>query len=324
MLTVVLKILSILGILLLILLGVALTLVLLVLFFPITYKLWADRKPAAEEGDSAAEKRAYAVNVRVKANWLFGFFRLCFLYPDPGNLTAKVLWIKLFDSAGTAEAGEEKPDKAKRKADRAEPAKTEKQTEAAAGGESAPAKEQEAEQQETEKQETENQEAEQQDEEEKGGLLNKIKCTIDKICDTISACRDKIRAIHENIAFYRELLLCEDTKGLVSHGFWRLGRILKSIRPRKLRADILFGTGSPDTTGYALGIYGILSPHLNREVNITPDFTQAVLEGEIYAAGHITVFRVLRHAVMLVLDKRLRKLMRRLKERETYSGKDNG
>ncbi|MDE6700476.1 MAG: DUF2953 domain-containing protein, partial [Acetatifactor sp.] len=92
----------------------------------------------------------------------------------------------------------------------------------------------------------------------------------------------------------------------------RLGRILKSIRPRKLRADIRFGTGSPDTTGYAFGIYGMFCSWLGKQVVLTPDFERAVLVGELDAAGHITVFKLLWHGLILVTDRRIRALMDKL------------
>ena len=73
------------------------------------------------------------------------------------------------------------------------------------------------------------------------------------------------------------------------------------------------GTGSPDTTGYAYGIYGMASAWLGNGICVTPDFTQAILEGEIYGAGHITVFKLLWHSLRVVLDKRLQLLIHRIK-----------
>ena len=59
MLTILFKILGILGILLLVLLGIALTVILLVLFFPLCYKA---------SGQKSADEMRFSVKVR----WLFG------------------------------------------------------------------------------------------------------------------------------------------------------------------------------------------------------------------------------------------------------------
>ena len=82
----------------------------------------------------------------------------------------------------------------------------------------------------------------------------------------------------------------------------------------KLKANVIFGTGSPDTTGYTFAIYGMFSPKLGKNVCVTPDFTAQVLEGTFYAKGHITVINVLVNVYALVLDKRLKLLNTRIKK----------
>ena len=95
MLTILFKILSILGIVLLILLGIALVVILLVLFFPISYK--AAGKRTVEE---------FFITARVK--WLFGLLRMNCDYPDPGKIYVKFLFFTLYDSSV------EKPEKTDR------------------------------------------------------------------------------------------------------------------------------------------------------------------------------------------------------------------
>ena len=140
-------------------------------------------------------------------------------------------------------------------------------------------------------------------------ILKKIK----KIKYTICSIYDKIKNIWENISYYVELLREEETRQLFSHVVFRLGKILKSIRPRRIRGQLLFGTGSPDTTGYAYGVYGMLSPFLGCRLLVTPDFTRAVLEGDIAVAGHITVFTILWNGLKVLLDKKFRRFVQKMK-----------
>ena len=140
-------------------------------------------------------------------------------------------------------------------------------------------------------------------------ILKKIR----KIKYTIRSIYDKIKNIWENISCYIELLQEEETKQLFSHVIFRLGKILKNIRPRHIRGQILFGTGSPDTTGYAYGVYGMLSPFLGNKVLVTPDFSRAVLEGDIYVSGHITVFTILWNILRVLADKKLRRFINKMK-----------
>lgn len=327
MLTVILKILSILGTLLLVLLGVLLLAILLVLFVPVTYRVRADRQETVPEGDSEVSGQTIPtplMHLAVKADWLLGALRVRFRYPDPGTITVKLLCFTLFDSGkeevetpkrtkkrtkSKKRAKSKKRTKTEKRQETADKTRAEKRSEdekaASPGGQT---KAEEAVTAKTQSKRSEYRRAESDPEGEnnpKQSLLEKIRYTFQRIYA-------KIKEIWENFTYYREVLMCDDTRGLVHHALRRLGRILKSIRPRKLRADIRFGTGSPDTTGYAFGIYGMFCSWLGKQVVFTPDFERAVLVGELDAAGHITVFKLLWHGLILVADRRIWKLMDKL------------
>lgn len=286
MLAIVLKILSILGMILLTLLCAAMTILLLVLFFPISYRI---------KGRKDTEELA----VCARAGWLFGLLRVQYSYPQPGRPVIKILCFQLkqrqrktgdLDSSERAQTSEaQKAKEPERENVNAKEDESGKVNEISAKSE-----------QQTQKQ----------------SFLERIFAKISKIKYTILKLCAKIKHIWQNITFYQRLLTEENTRELFRHACLRVGRILKSIRPRKLRADIRFGAASPDTTGYLYGMYGMLSPKLGKNICVIPDFEQAVLEGEIDTAGHITVFRILWNGILLVLDKRLRKFLRRLRMRE--------
>lgn len=304
MLAIILKILSILGILLLILLGV----VLLVLFFPIGYYIDGVKKPQT-------------TYLKIKVRWLFGLFRGGAVYPKPGRWIVKGFWFTLFDS-------EAEPDK-KRKAskEKANDTGAEEVTKETGEGVSA-VEEQENGQVATQDtrasihgEDIREAEPEQEPEAEEQGAKGKKSATrkeklfakYEKIKYTIKKFYDKIKHILNEISFYKNLLQDEETKLLFSHACKRIGKVLRHIKPRKLKSNVIFGTGAPDTTGYVFAFYGMLSPRLGKDVCITPDFTEQILEGTFYAKGHITVFTILVNVCALVLDKRLKLLERRIK-----------
>ena len=314
MLTILFKILSILGIVLLILLGIALVVILLVLFFPISYK--AAGKRTAEE---------FWITARVK--WLFGLLRMNCDYPDPGKICVKFLFFTLYDSSV------EKPEKTDRTStettgNEKTPASAEQTTEehtpesvgtpklieaedptafsaTAADVESA------AEREDSGIPEPGTPEpageAPGKTTDRLYGFFTRIRYTVRKICD-------KIKNILENIAFYKNLWNDPDTQGLLKHAGKRFGHIWKRLRPRKLTVNATVGTGSPDTTGYLYGIYGMVLPKLGKGICITPDFEQAILEGDFKASGHFTAACVLFHSVRLLLDRRLRELLHKIRQ----------
>lgn len=287
MLAIILKILAILGILLLIGLGV----VLLILFFPIGYYI-------------DGVKDSQTTYLKIKVRWLFGLFRGGAVYPKPGRWIVKGLWFTLFDSrarsdkehmAEEAEASGGVPgeDKNGQKATEAE---------TSIQGGNCPEPEQESATGEADVKGTKSR-----------TLKEKLFAKYEKIKYTIKKIYDKIKHILNEISFYKDLLQDEETKLLFSHACKRIGKVLKHIKPRKIKSNLTFGTGSPDTTGYCFAVYGMLSPRLGKDVCITPDFTEQIFEGTFYAKGHITVFTILVNVCALALDKRLKLLKRRIK-----------
>ena len=297
MLDIIWKILGVLGIILLILLCVIIVLLLLVLFYPVTYRV-------------AGTKNSEAIKIKVKINWLLGLLRGRFLYPEPGNFVVKLLWFTLYDSSLAS------------KEDGAKENVNEKAQKVQSVEREATPKDAELEPDITEDRRTQEIQADNISEnvttepEETNtspkGIKGFLTAKYEKIKYTILKIYDKIKHIWENFTFYRDLWKDEQTQKLLEHAIFRLKKILRNIRPRRLKADIVFGTGEPDTTGYALAVYGILSPMLGKHVNITPDFEQSILQGEFYMAGHITIFQVIFHSLMIVFDKRLRLLKARL------------
>lgn len=282
MLGVILKIGSILGIILLILLAVLIFLLILVLFFPIRYR--ADAEIEYEQ-----------IKAKAKIYWLFGLLRADITYPEPGKFIWKVLGIPIADSK-SLKSSEPKSDPAV--------VSTENH-------------------QESDKQSEENlsetvgstEQKEQQnttftDKKIKNKLFEKYA----KIKYTIQSFYGNIKHILKNISFYKKLLQDEETKLLFSHVYKKAGRVLRHIFPAKIKANVVFGADSPDTTGYVYGIYCMFSPKLGKDVCIIPDFEQKILQGTIHLAGHITVFNLLMNVLAVLLDKHLRLFIHRLKK----------
>lgn len=296
MLDVVLQILSVLGIILLVLLAIFVVVILIVLFFPITYSVQGRKDPERTE-----------LSARVR--WLFGLLRVRYDYPEPGILTAKFLWFTIYDEPRIKE--EQIPSDKRPQSE--EQLKQDKQPEQ---DKQSPSEQFAQKQPESEAEQVLN-----EADEAPKGIFGRILEKIKNIKYTILSIYDKIKRIWENISYYLELLREEDTKLLVAHAKLRICKMIKSIRPRKLRADILFGTGAPDTTGYAYGLYGMLMPLLGTAVVVTPDFQRMVLQGSFQASGHITIATLLWNALRVALDRRLWKLLRKLKHRDDLSGK---
>ena len=324
MLDVALQILSVLGIILLVLLGLFLAVILLVLFLPVIYRV-------------SGEGKGKDISLDAKASWLFGLLRVRFAYPDPGKLTVKALWFTVFDSASEAhektqtESSKTKTGEQEKPEEQENPERQEKEKESqeisqpeesdSPGGAGSGEEDGEPQKSKSFPDSTDSDEEEEQKDSKKGFQISE---KIKKIKYTFRNIYDKIKKIWQNITYYTELLQDRETRLLFLHVKRRVWKILKSIRPRKLKAQILFGTGSPDTTGYAYGVYGMLLPLLGPDVIVTPDFCEAVFQGSFSAAGHITMAVLIWHTIRILFDKRLKRFLNRLKHKgQDESSRDN-
>jgi hypothetical protein len=138
------------------------------------------------------------------------------------------------------------------------------------------------------------------------GLFNKIRYTTKEIYA-------KIKDVVENISYYVEIIKSDRFKKAIKLCWRQLGAIVRSIRPTKLKAQLVFGTGDPASTGQILEFYSILYPFIGNNVVITPDFEAKIMEGEFLIKGRVTVIVLLRAAWTIYRDKNIRKLIKLLK-----------
>lgn len=303
---IILQILAVLGIILLCLLGLCLTLLLLILFVPVRYRI-SGRKDGKE------------VEGAIRVTWFLHLLSVSYRHPLPGEVIVRVAGIRMW-SMRVGEKTETVPDVDQK------PKKQEKAAESAAVSEGNP---------EQEKLPAESNAAQEKSdipntsetaetsgtpetpgEDRKEGPIASLAEKIRKLRQTILSAWDKIKQILENIAYYKDLLLQKENRLFFGRCWIQLCRILLHMRPRVLRADLIVGTGAPDTTGYLLAVYGMLSPFFGNHINIVPDFDEPVLEGTLFAKGRVTAFVLLRGGVKILLDKQLHRLIRKLKREE--------
>ena len=135
----------------------------------------------------------------------------------------------------------------------------------------------------------------------------------EKILFKIRTVCDKIKEIYADLQYYVNVLKDEETKALLLHIWHRVRCILTSIRFRKAEGNLIVGTGSPDTTGYVMAVYGMLSPYLGKTFIIIPDFDHKILEGNFHLKGRITNGILAFHIIKVILDRRLRKFVKKMK-----------
>lgn len=132
-------------------------------------------------------------------------------------------------------------------------------------------------------------------------FVRKTKSRIKKLIETVLNIRHKYNLI-------LDFIKNETNKEGFRFTYDSIKKLLKHIKPTKLKARLRFGTGDPCSTGQILGIFGILYGFYGNALNITPDFENKVLEGSLYARGRIRLWTVLIIVIRFLLDKRFKEL----------------
>lgn len=309
-------ILKIIGIILAAVLGLAILLLLLVLFVPVRYRAYGVKK----EGECRAE---------AKISWLLHLISVPVVFRE-GELSAKIkiLGITLMDltDSGSFEEAEPVPEPAERAEEQKTAQSGERPAEETAQSETRPAQEHPVEKQAAPERTSQKKEELEEEEEEKNGIfsrflqflrmiwkffagiprkLKNLKCTFRRFCGKIKRMARKYRAA-------KEFALDERTKAAVRLVLEQAKIFARQALPRKICGEVRFGTSDPALTGQILGIAGIFYPLFMDNVKVDPDFEQTILEGELFLKGRLRIVSAVRIAWRLFRDKNVRYVYRKL------------
>ena len=338
MLAVILKILSVTGIVLLCILGLLLVLVLLVLILPVRYSLRAYNKD--ETGPHAVFRLTYFLRI-IKALAVYENKKV--------SVTVKVLWFKLFSARFPEEDTDEDltDDEFDSLLEDELACDSESKTEpdeviASDEGFKQPEYDQEMPDDDPYTEETDDDSVMTEDDAEDSetgsgnsdksisdddnhenavnesdeedtdrsdglsGLIDKLKCKYESFYD-------KIRKVRSEYRYYRNILNSNEASYAYRVIVKRLRKILKLILPRKAKCDLTYGFSSPDITGKVYGIYCLIAGRFAKGSRVIADFERSVFDGHMEAVGHFNLMGILINAACVILNKNCRKIYKSLK-----------
>lgn len=337
MLHIILLILKIIGIVLLSIIGILLLTVVCVLFVPVRYQI----KVVREEGEGNPPFTAY-----VKVTWLLHFLNILIRYPSKVMVRARIAIFTIFRLPG-----KEKRRKKRDKTPAAKKTKQEKHEEIPKEPDITAEDQEQIIQ--TAPQDEEgivmsavpgnytafggeegdfaaDEEKEEPEDEENVSFFAKIKAVFTKLRQTVEKIKgffqniqytirkicDRIKAVLNNVQYYREVFESDPFRKSFSLCKDELKWILKKIKPDKFQSDLIVGVGDPAATGEILAVYGMLYPMIGRHVRLAGDFEceKIHVEGRLYIRGKIRVYTFLRIAVRIYFNKDIKKLIRLLKK----------
>lgn len=141
----------------------------------------------------------------------------------------------------------------------------------------------------------------------KQNILERIKYTIGSICD-------KIRALKQKADEVTTFIKDEIHKAAFKRVLNEILRLLRFLKPKRFQLNLNFGFEDPAQTGQVLGVISMLYPFLEKNIDITPDFQNQIIKGDVYIKGHFRCVYVLILGFNLLFDKNIRMTLKDIKK----------
>lgn len=326
MLHIILLILKIIGIIIAVILGLAVALLLIVLFVPVRYVIDA----------GCHDKKLKA---HVKVTWIMHIFRGVISYDEELFYSIKALWFNIYSS--DAESKKEKRPKKNTENNTKEKNTKNKHIDAIEdkadnavskdkqdGVEKAGLEEADCIQKKLslEKSYDEVKESDEKSTIEENGKLHtlvnkiknvyyKIKAFIRRAIDTVKAALNKSQAAADTIKHkYTEIrnkVTDPENIEFVRFLWTQIKAVMNIIKPAKYNVNIRYGFEDSATTGWVAVRLAVLYGLMGMDVSIIPDFDNSIFEGDIYMKGRFNLYSFLIIGVRLYRNKSFRKLINR-------------
>ena len=151
-------------------------------------------------------------------------------------------------------------------------------------------------------------------------LPDKLKEIMDRLAQLpsmLSKIPLTIRRIYDKIDWYRQFFEHPRTKEAVSLVLDRSKKLMHHIFPKKIKGKVTFGSEDPSVTGTALAVLGMTMPFHKNRVEIVPVFdNQNILEGNIKIKGRIYGFVPVKMLAELYFNKNIKYIISRWKHKE--------
>lgn len=124
--------------------------------------------------------------------------------------------------------------------------------------------------------------------------------------------RESLRRLREKALRWQDYLSSEEVRETIRL-LWRQTKgLFHHILPRTVRIRGRFGFGDPALTGQVTGLMSMAPVFYGKDISLTPDFTEACLEGEFFFRGRIRAASLLMLALKIWFNKDFQKARKRL------------
>lgn len=136
--------------------------------------------------------------------------------------------------------------------------------------------------------------------------LRQISCRIKGGIKAAVANKNKLKAKTESI---KQVINDADNKEMMSVIVNQSQALIKELMPVKYKVNVHYGFNDPYITGKLLVYISIIYGLSGVDMNITPDFDNEIIEGDIFLKGRIRIYKLLLIAFNIYRNDRFRELV---------------
>ncbi|MGN0361396.1 MAG: DUF2953 domain-containing protein [Bilifractor sp.] len=144
-------------------------------------------------------------------------------------------------------------------------------------------------------------------------FLTKIRKAVLSIFSETEKAMQKLQAFWKKFTDTVDYLESESFYQFKELALRQIGALLKHILPRSIDGYLEFGTGDPAVTGQILGLIAIFYPTLPGDLEVHPDFQEEVFEADITFRGHFLLIVLLVRILRIVTQKEFKVLKRKIR-----------
>ena len=100
----------------------------------------------------------------------------------------------------------------------------------------------------------------------------------------------------------------------------KLKRLIRAVRPRKVRGHLDYGSTDPSTTGKVLACAAVIYPWYGNNIAIDPDFENERLAFDMDLKGRIYLCVVAKVMLQLYFNRKVKRFIRIMKKENSTNG----
>lgn len=131
--------------------------------------------------------------------------------------------------------------------------------------------------------------------------------------------RSKKRKAKKTFSFDRvssiiKFVRADETRYAIRTAQKELGGLIRYLSPRKVKGQLVIGTGDPSSTGLLIGGLSLFPFVYQEGISVTPDFDEKILQAEGMIRGRIQVLYFVKLCIRLYRDRELRKMWNKIQK----------